>query len=92
MRFNEHHIIYAEPEQDPTPYDDDECQACGHIRRQDWTVDIPAFLHQHLNVVTSWNKKPTYERYALLTSYIHAISYLWNDMRRELDRMDEESK
>lgn len=90
MKYNTHHIIYAEKEPDPPEddcIDDGECQCCGHILEDEWTVDIPAFLHQHLNIIQRW--KPSHERYALLTSFLHSVSFEWNKMRCELDRADE---
>jgi len=83
MKYNTHHILYREAD-GPTPYDDNECLSCGHIRQEDWTVDIPAILHQHINIIQRWKTTP--ERYALLTAYMHAICHEWNRMRRELDQ------
>lgn len=87
MKFNRHHIIYAEKETVGADFDDRECECCGHILEDDWTVDIPAFLHQHLNIIQRW--KPSFERYALLTAFVHAVSFEWNKMRCELDRAEE---
>lgn len=89
MKFNNHHIIYKEKERDPSNFDDRECIFCGHILEDDWTVDIPAFLHRHMHIIQGWNKKPDHQRYALLTSFMHAVSYEWNKMRCQLDRQDE---
>ncbi len=63
-----------------------------HIKYQDkdgedWTVELPWFLHRPLNILQRW--KPTVERYVLLTNFVHAVQYEWSKMRKELDRDSE---
>jgi hypothetical protein len=84
-RLQTHHIEYEEPKQECL--DDDECLTCGHIRRQEWTVTLPWFMHKPMNIIQRW--KPTHERYALLINWVHAIMHEANRMRRQLDQMEE---
>jgi hypothetical protein len=74
MKLQTHHIIYGKGEEDDADY------------VQEWTVDLPWFLHRPMNVMTRW--KPTHERYAILVNYWHAISFEINRMRRELDQAE----
>ncbi len=90
MKYNKHHIIYEEKKPDPknpTAFYDWECLCCGHYLEDEWTVEIPAFLHRHLYIIQKWKATP--ERYAALTSFVHAITHEWNRMRRELDQEPE---
>ncbi len=72
MKYNKHHIIYEKLEP---------------IMEEEWTVEIPAFLHRHLYIIQKWKATP--ERYAALTSFVHSITHEWNRMRRELDQAPE---
>ena len=69
--YQTHHIIYEEPDQDC--YDDDECPTCGHVRRKEWTVTLPAWMHKPLKILQRW--KPTEERYALAINWVHSIMF-----------------
>ena len=49
----------------------------------EWTVDIAAYMHKCVAIIR--RSKPTQERYAILTGFMHAVAYEWNRYRRELD-------
>ncbi len=53
----------------------------------EWTVDLPGHMHKVVTIIQRTN--PTMERYAVLTGFLHAITYIWNLYRRELDLNDE---
>ena len=48
-----------------------------------WTVDLT--WQQHRVVTTTQRTKSSPEQYARLTNLIHALTYEWNRMRKELD-------
>ena len=85
MKLQDHHIHYEEP--NSRAYDDDECLNCGHIRRGEWIVTLPWFMHQPLIILQRW--KATEERYALIINWIHAIFEEAQRLRRELDQAEE---
>lgn len=49
----------------------------------EWIVDINALQHKTLTAIQ--RTKPTPQRYAELTNFLHAVVYEWNRMRQQLD-------
>lgn len=49
----------------------------------EWIVDINALQHKVVTVLQRTN--PTPQRYAELTNFVHAVLYIWNEMRQDLD-------
>ena len=85
MKLSDHHIIYDWPGEEN--FDDDVCPHCNQLRQREWMVALPWSFHKPMIIIQRW--KPTHERYALLTNWVHAILYEWNNMRRRLDQMEE---
>lgn len=49
----------------------------------EWIVELNGIQHQTLGAIQ--RTKPTPEKYAALTNFVHAVTYAWNNMRMELD-------
>lgn len=51
--------------------------------KPEWKLELQYMMHKTITSIQ--RTKGTGEQYAILTNFLHALTYEWNRMRQELD-------